>query len=142
MNEEQLPENIYHYTSIETLALILESKKIRFNRLDIVMDPEEGSNIEDIDISKNVMVSCWTAESNENIPMWVMYTGPKLDGVRICAPSNVFEIKQGNVENVNDAYLWPLQKVTYGKDIDYSLIKENLTDFEMHKYGSTYLLYP
>ena len=33
---------IYHYTSIETLALILDSQKIRFNRLDRVDDLEES----------------------------------------------------------------------------------------------------
>lgn len=34
---------IYHYTSTETLALILKSKKIRFNRLDQVDDMEGSS---------------------------------------------------------------------------------------------------
>lgn len=34
-------EYIYHYTSIETLALILQSKKIRFNSLKNVDDINE-----------------------------------------------------------------------------------------------------
>ncbi len=33
---------VYHYTSIETLALILKNKSIRFNRLDCVDDLEES----------------------------------------------------------------------------------------------------
>lgn len=33
---------IYHYTNIETLALVLKNKTIRFNRLDRVDDLEEG----------------------------------------------------------------------------------------------------
>jgi len=33
---------IYHYTTINNLALILASKKIRFNRLDNVDDLEES----------------------------------------------------------------------------------------------------
>ena len=33
---------IYHYTNIETLALILKNRTIRFNRLDHVDDLEEG----------------------------------------------------------------------------------------------------
>lgn len=33
---------IYHYTSIETLALIIKNKTIRFNRLDFVDDCEES----------------------------------------------------------------------------------------------------
>ena len=35
---------IHHYTSIETLALILKHKTIRFNRLDQVDDMEESMN--------------------------------------------------------------------------------------------------
>lgn len=33
---------IYHYTNIDTLALILKNRTIRFNRLDNVDDLEEG----------------------------------------------------------------------------------------------------
>lgn len=36
---------IYHYTSIENLALILKNKSIRFNRLDHVDDKEEANII-------------------------------------------------------------------------------------------------
>lgn len=34
--------NIHHYTSLETLALILNHRTIRFNRLDKVDDMEEA----------------------------------------------------------------------------------------------------
>ena len=37
MNEH--PTYLYHYTSIETLALILKNKTIRLKRLDLVDDP-------------------------------------------------------------------------------------------------------
>ncbi len=33
---------IYHYTTIETLALILESKCIKFSRLDMLDDKTES----------------------------------------------------------------------------------------------------
>lgn len=33
---------LYHYTSIETLALILKNRTIRFNNLQNVDDPEEA----------------------------------------------------------------------------------------------------
>lgn len=33
---------IHHYTSIESLAMILSTRKIRFNRLDRMDDLEEG----------------------------------------------------------------------------------------------------
>ena len=33
---------IHHYTNIESLAMILSTRKIRFNRLDRMDDLEEG----------------------------------------------------------------------------------------------------
>ena len=40
-----MEQKIYQYTSIDTLALILQSKQILFNRLDKVDDLEEGGII-------------------------------------------------------------------------------------------------
>ena len=40
---------IYHYTNLESLALILKNKTIRFNRLDKVDDLEEG-NVESLGV--------------------------------------------------------------------------------------------
>lgn len=52
---------LYHYTSIETLALILKHKTIRFSRLDRVDDPDEYSFKEDgITPAHYCYVSCWT----------------------------------------------------------------------------------
>ena len=42
MYNKELPEYLYHYTSLETLSLILESNKIRLNRLDKVNDLQEA----------------------------------------------------------------------------------------------------
>lgn len=75
---------IYHYTSIQTLALILKNKKIRFNRLDRVDDMEEsiyGSGPTQIKLGMYTFVSCWTKSSKENLALWNMYTRYK--GVRI-----------------------------------------------------------
>lgn len=49
---------IYHYTSIENLALILNSQKIRFTRLDKVDDIEESTEYKKINVSKFLFVSC------------------------------------------------------------------------------------
>ncbi len=43
MGIEALPDVLYHYTSVETLALILDKCLLRFGRLDSVNDPEEAS---------------------------------------------------------------------------------------------------
>lgn len=75
---------IYHYTSIQTLALILKYKKIRFNRLDRVDDMEEsiyGSGPSQTKLGMYTFVSCWTKNSKENLALWNMYTRYK--GVRI-----------------------------------------------------------
>ena len=83
------PNVLYHYTSISTLAHILESKKIRFNRLDRVDDIEEGKAIDVNNISSFIYVSCWTNKKYESIPLWNMYT-PNMKGVRIELPSFPF----------------------------------------------------
>jgi len=82
---------IYHYTNLESLALILKNKTIRFNRLDKVDDIEEG-NAESLGVRfcKYVFVSCWTENSVENIPLWKMYSGD-YSGVRISMEHDMFQ---------------------------------------------------
>ena len=65
---------LYHYTSIETLALILKNGTIKFNRLDTVDDLEEAGYTSDgMQLGKYMFVSCWTKSSEENIALWSMY---------------------------------------------------------------------
>lgn len=44
--EQKYPEYLYHYTSIDNLALILKNKTIRFNSLINVDDPDEIKTID------------------------------------------------------------------------------------------------
>lgn len=79
---------IYHYTSIETLRMILQNKTIRFNRTDHVDDPDEIELcVSGIPFSKYIFVSCWTNDVKENIPQWSMY-GNHSKGVRLCMESS------------------------------------------------------
>lgn len=87
------PDRIFHYTSVETLALILKSRKIRFSRLDGVDDAREAPHVHGIAFSKYFFVSCWTAEPIESIPQWHLYTD-KMSGVRIELPSYPFQEKR------------------------------------------------
>jgi hypothetical protein len=80
---------IYHYTNIETLALILKNKTIRFNRLDRVDDISEGESFEKIKLQNFLFVSCWTLDSEESIPLWRMYTN-NLQGVRLRLSKDFF----------------------------------------------------
>lgn len=89
MKEQIIPKALFHYTSIETLALILSTQTIRFSRADMVNDLEELKIIDLPAIKKSVFISCWTASEKESIPLWKMY-GSNLKGVRIKLPTDMF----------------------------------------------------
>lgn len=81
---------IYHYTNIDTLALILKNRTIRFNRLDNVDDLEEGkAESLGIKFCKYIFVSCWTKSEDESIPLWKMYGGDA-GGIRISIDHQMF----------------------------------------------------
>ena len=81
--------SIYHYTSIESLALILKTRKLRFTRLDGVDDVREAQAHAGIDFGKFFFVSCWTQEVEESIPQWSMYSR-EMQGVRLELPEFPF----------------------------------------------------
>lgn len=87
MNE---PAVLYHYTSLETLALILRNRTIRFSRLDMVDDPQEQRSADSQNLGKMKLVSCWTSADEESIPMWREYAGAEC-GVRIQMKSYPFK---------------------------------------------------
>jgi len=78
---------IHHYTSINTLSLILKHQSIRFNRLDRVDDVSEAKAYGKYQIGRFLFVSCWTDSEIESIPLWHMYTD-KMRGVRISLDSD------------------------------------------------------
>lgn len=86
-----IPQTLYHYTSLETLALILTNKSLCFNTLLNVDDIEEAETSDMGLLGKYVYVSCWTDEAAESIPMWQLYT-PNMHGVRIQLP--IFPFKE------------------------------------------------
>lgn len=103
--------SIFHYTSVESLALILDSGNFRFSRLDTVDDVEEAQSILTINWGKFFFVSCWTRIEEESIPQWKMY-GAGAQGVRIELPIQPFKkllIPAGtshkNVHIESDIYL-------------------------------------
>lgn len=99
---------IYHYTTIETLALILQSKKMRFSCLTTVDDILEGSLFEKKNLAQYVFVSCWTKEPDENVALWKMYTHGK--GVRIGLPDYPWEMHPFDVGE------WKRKGVSIGHD--------------------------
>lgn len=85
---------IFHYTSIETLGLIFESGKIRFNRVDRVDDVREAQSVSGISFGKYFFVSCWTRKKAEQIPLW--HCTPNMRGVRIELPERPFKLSMMN----------------------------------------------
>lgn len=78
---------IFHYTSIQTLALILASKKIRFTPLSRLECTQEDSGLPEY-VTRGIYVSCWTTEKNESLAQWRLYTGTS--GVRIELPKKLY----------------------------------------------------
>lgn len=74
---------ICHYTTIESLVLILSNKTIKFSRLDKVDDLDEGKiEFRGTPLSHIFFASCWSMEEEESIAMWKLYTREGV-GVRI-----------------------------------------------------------
>jgi hypothetical protein len=91
--------DLSHYTTIETLSLILKNRTIRFNSLSRVDDPREGETIDYGNMGHTILVSCWEESKNESIAMWKMYGG-NYSGCIIKMPSNMFKnYKMGYYEN-------------------------------------------
>ena len=88
---------IHHYTSIETLEMILKNKSIKFNRLDQVDDKAEykyDSTVYDtnIKLGKYTFVSCWTKSEMENIDLWNRYGKGNKVWMRICLKLTMWEL--------------------------------------------------
>lgn len=90
-------EYLYHYTSIETLALILKNRTIRFNSLDKMDDLQEQKTADLQNIGQFCYISSWTDDDTESIPMWNMYASLNL-GVRIKLRKNPFKVYDNTAE--------------------------------------------
>lgn len=86
----EAPSVLYHYASLDTLALILRNRTIRFSRLDKVDDPQEQRSADSRNLGRMKLVSCWTSADEESIPMWREYAGAEC-GVRIQMKSYPFK---------------------------------------------------
>lgn len=93
-SDNKLYMKIFHYTTIESLALILSHKTIKFSRLDRVDDLDEGKiKFRGTPLSHIFFASCWSKDENESIAMWKLYTKDGV-GVRIELESEtIFENK-------------------------------------------------
>ena len=87
-------EYLYHYTSLESLALILKNRTIRLNPLDKMDDIQEQKTADIENIGKFVFVSSWTDDVVESIPMWKMYTDPDVELELNCGKIHFLSMEQ------------------------------------------------
>lgn len=85
-----MKDYLYKYTTLESLALILKSRKIRLNPLSSMDDKQESKTNDSVDFSKYVFVSSWMNQPKESIAMWKLY-GDMSNGVRIALKRNPFK---------------------------------------------------
>lgn len=92
-------EYLYHYTSLESFALIIKNRTIRLNSLDKMDDLQEQKTADVANLGKYIFISSWTDDSVESIPMWRMYTNPA-SGVRIKLRKNPFMWHDTTAEDI------------------------------------------
>lgn len=118
---------LFHYTNVETLALILSNRTIRFNALNHVDDLQEQETADIRNLGQFCFVSCWTEETEESIPMWKMY-GNLESGVRIRMKTFPFLEKENRPEDLSRVLGQPVQDSSGG-----NYIKSLITSAEMMK---------
>ncbi len=114
---------LYYYTTVETLALILDSHKLRFTRLDCFDDPKEAESYSDFNQLIYIFASCFTEDEKESIPLWKMYSSIET-GVRIeFDQETMFSPKQTPIV---------LPKNSYKTIIHQSIVHSTLTSNQLH----------
>lgn len=96
MDTQNGVDYLFHYTSIDKLALILKNKTIRLNSLFNMDDLQEKKTRDLRNITSFFYVSSWTEDADESIPMWKMYTSME-SGIRIGLPVNPFVYQGTNI---------------------------------------------
>lgn len=66
-----LDDYLFHYTTVESLSLILKNGTIRFRSLDKMDDLQEKETADVENIGQFCYVSSWTDDKTESIPMYI-----------------------------------------------------------------------
>lgn len=98
MNNEQ-SQTLFHYTTLQTLAHIISSKKIMLRPITEMDDLLE--DLGDVfSYGRYVFVSSWINDKTESIAMWKLYSDMK-SGVRIELRRNPFRTYRVSTDEVN-----------------------------------------
>ena len=73
-------KRIYHYTSYESLLIILRNKSLRLTRLDSMNDKAEQKLISGTETDQNYIIS-FCNDQTEYVSMWAMYG--KASGIKV-----------------------------------------------------------
>lgn len=109
--ETTVPEKLYHYTNLASLALILRNQTIRFMPLSSMDDPQENVSKDIANLGRFFFASCWTDDEEESIPMWKMYASLE-SGVRISLPKYPFKRYPATRESLASASGFPIENVS------------------------------
>ena len=134
---------LYHYTSFDTLALILSNRTICFNSLLNVDDIEEAKTDDMGNFGRFIYASCWTNDSNEDIALWGLYT-PNMHGVRIGLPRFPFKkffYKKGDLNFDKDIETFINMEKVYRDNVG-SIVPNSLKLIEVQYTTDEKLLFP
>jgi hypothetical protein len=94
-------EYVNHYTTLDTLEIILKNQSLMLNRIDRVNDAIEYKRIDDFQNRKG-FISCFTGRQRESYFFWKVYSHKCRDqiGVRISFPADILRL--------NDFFFDPL----------------------------------
>ncbi len=109
-------EYLYHYTNIETLALILQNHTFRFNSLDNMDDLQEQETADLKNAGQFCYISSWTDDVSESIPMWNMYTSIN-SGVRIRLKKCPFKLHENTADELQQVTNAPVTDNTNGNPL-------------------------
>lgn len=84
-----MTDYLYHYTSLETLELILQNKTFRLSSLNRMDDLDEGETTDLQKLGKFIYISSWTKNSDESLLLWGYSRG--VSGVRIKMKTDIFK---------------------------------------------------
>lgn len=84
-----MTDYLYHYTSLETLELILQNKTFRLSSLNRMDDLDEGETTDLQKLGKFIYISSWTKNSDESLLLWGYSRGKS--GVRIKMKADIFK---------------------------------------------------
>lgn len=124
-SQDAIPSQLYHYTSLESLAMILSTKTIRLMPITQMDDLQEARTSDIPNLGRFVFASSWTDDPTESIPMWNMYASLE-SGVRICLPTMPFKRYRLTPEEYSRQTKIPIDHISTDSDFIESFLPPDI----------------